>query len=213
MTSSVLKHTPGTHICTCTHGTCIHHAYIMCSILWCILLCLCVHTHGVCMCVHSLQSETLHQKEIGINTFCSVICHIFTRLKPSEHQSILLWHHLSNCCTLHTRPCVHMYTHNHPCISIFVKTFVCIMHYPMPLQPSQVLSLKAFVDVRQLKCHSSNRMKNLVLNTNKHIFFYLKCIKQKNANVELPNVNVLVHILSITCLKMVKKEVGSDSHF
>lgn len=94
----------------CKHNTCIYHAYIMCSVLWRVFLCLCVHTHGVCMCVHSLQSETLHQKEIGINTFCSVICHIFTRLKPSEHQSILLWCHLSNCCTLHT----HMRAHKHP---------------------------------------------------------------------------------------------------
>lgn len=65
----------------------------------------------VCGCACNLHSETLHQREIGINTFCSVICHIFTRLKPSEHQSILLWRHLSNCPTLQRHTHAHTWTH------------------------------------------------------------------------------------------------------
>ena len=88
----------------------------------------------VCACVQQRSSPAFTvkhcTKEIEINTFCSIICHIFTRLKPSEHQSILLWRHLSSCHTLtqptltsctrahthtHTRTHTHTHTHRHTC--------------------------------------------------------------------------------------------------
>lgn len=87
--------------------------------------CVCIKSVCVFVCVHNLQSETLQQKEIGINTFCSVICHIFTRLKPSEHQSILLWRHLSNCPTLQRHTCTHTRAHTHTYAHTHTHTLHC----------------------------------------------------------------------------------------
>lgn len=93
----------------CAHECIYVCLYVYSVVVWCACM------YSVCVRVHSLHSETLHHREIGINTFCSVICHIFTRLKPSEHQSILLYCHLSSCSTLqrHTHNHTHAHTTTH----------------------------------------------------------------------------------------------------
>lgn len=107
-----------THICT---HRCTHNPFIACAASLCFFPAMFVCIVWVCVClqVRSAKCAAFTVKhctrEIGINTFCSVICHIFTRLKPSEHQSILLWCHLSNCPMLQrwTHTSTHKYTQLH----------------------------------------------------------------------------------------------------
>ena len=133
-TASVLKFTHWVHnLYMYTHNACIHCMraalvlpFLCMRLCGCLLrVCVCV---CLCLCACSLHSETLHRREIGINTFCSVICHIFTRLKPSEHQSILLWRHLSNCPTLQRHTHTHAHTHTHTRMHTRTHTQTCSKH-------------------------------------------------------------------------------------